>query len=468
LIGSLQRGEEAKAVELFKNDLFFTMITKHGAVEKTQVASSLRELITRELSESQTAQAQLDHSNNLEGRTGLMLERTGHFGLKSLRTEYDVMFGDPEHSLNESFTLPLGKDWLWKLLSGTIAVNKEDSNTLMTVSIVIKSILLFLLYVEESGMDFSNSLQPGSKIYYLLNSCLYPEAVISDKEYNKLFSKLFTLYQTAASTEGKETARAFIVTCYEHSKQCKDYTRYKADYDSLTDLFFTDTTGAEDMELSSKDFKAFDEFVDDLCAAFMDFGAQYSSFVYTVRFLLAPFMPVRIRNRTLENLKDILHLLTTEDESKDEEKQKLKTCLQYFYAGGLSILDYSQRDHSSTLDILASVLKAGSFDLVQRQDGFFFLYAVGCLARNIASNAVKCECGVKSMERRLHNLKKDIWTKISAIAIAAMKEKCASADQLASIVVRECMEGTACDLDFVETIQYLRDLYRKQTNLVPN
>jgi hypothetical protein len=72
------------------------------------------------------------------------------------------------------------------------------------------------------------------------------------------------------------------------------------------------------------------------------------------------------------------------------------------------------------------------------------------------------------MERRLHNLKKDIWTKISAIAIAAMKEKCASADQLASIVVRECMEGTACDLDFVETIQSLRDLYHKQTNLVPN
>jgi hypothetical protein len=464
LIGKLQRGEEAKAVQLLNQDMFFTVIIKDGEMKKSFIGSSLRELIITELSENPSAQAQLDHSNKLEGHPGLMQERAGHFGLRSLRVENDVMLGNPDQ-LDESLTLPLGNEWAWKLISSPVARNREDKDTLTKISMVVKSILQFLLYVEESGMDFSTSLDTGSKMYYLLNSCLHPEAVISDKEYNEIFSKLFSLYQTSAAVDGDKTARSFIITCYEHSKYFQEYTRDRANYDTLSDLFFTDKVQAGDIGLSSKDFKAFDEFVDDLCAAFMDFGAQYNFFVYAIRFLLSPYMPVRVRNRTLENLKDILHLLTTECESKDKEKKELKKCLKYFYAGGLPFLDHSKRDHSSTLDILASVLKTGSFDLLQRQEGFFFLYAVGSLARNLASNAVKCECGVKSMKRRLSTLKKDVWAKILAIAIATIKEKCASADHLASIVLRKYVEDIpVCDLEFDEAVQNLRDLHYGQTS----
>lgn len=464
LIGKLQRGEEAKAVQLLNQDMFFYVIIEDGEMKKSLIGSSLRELIITELSENPSAQAQLDHSNKLEGHPGLTQERVGHFGLKSLRVENDIMLGNPDQ-LDESLILPLGNEWAWKLISSPVARNREDKDTLTKISMVVKSILQFLLYVEESGMDFSTSLHTGSKMYYLLNSCLHPEAVISDKEYNEIFSKLFSLYQTSAAVDGDETARSFIITCYEHSKYFQEYTRDRANYDTLSDLFFTDTVQGGDIGLSSKDFKAFDEFVDDLCAAFMDFGAQYNFFVYAIRFLLSPFMPVRVRNRTLENLKDILHLLTTEGESKDEEKKDLKKCLKYFYPGGLPFLDHSKRDHSSTLDILASVLKTGSFDLMQRQEGFFFLYAVGSLARNLASNAVKCECGLKSMKRRLSTLKKDVSAKILAIAIATIKEKCASADHLASIVLRKYVEDTpVCDLEFDEAVQNLRDLHYGQTS----
>mmetsp|Transcript_15400 Transcript_15400/g.29015 ORF Transcript_15400/g.29015 Transcript_15400/m.29015 type:complete len:1418 (-) Transcript_15400:2762-7015(-) len=461
LIGRLQRGEEAKAVKLLKLDSFFAVITDYGAVEKSLIASSLRKLITRELSENPAAQAQLDHSYKLEGRPGLVHERVGHFGLNSLRAGNDIMPGNSDQSPHDSLILPLGKDWAWKLIPYPVGTDQEEQITLTNISTIVNSTLRFLLYVEESDMDFSKSLHPGAKVYFLLNSCLYPEAVISDEEYSHLISKLFALYQAAAVMDGKATARAFIVTCYEHSKYFKENIADRADYDHLSKLFFSDIDLAEDMGLTSKDFKAFDEFVDDLCTAFIDFGAQYNSFVHSVRFLLSPFMPVRIINRTLGNLKDILHLLTTVDESKDEGKTELKNCLRYFYAGGLPFLDHSQRNHSSTLDILASALKTGSFDLPQRQDGFFFLYAVGCLARNLASNAVKCECGVKSMKRRVEHLKKNTWAKISATAIAAMKEKCASADHLASIVIRK--DDTARIFDFDETVQNLCDMYHTQT-----
>jgi len=465
LIGRLQRGEEATAAQIFSQDIIFTKV-------EDQTRSNvffLQDIMMREICTNPKAQAQLDHSLKLNGGSGLTSRGIGHFGLESLRSEIDFRplpsksSNCDEHNETSALILPIGEDWLWKLLSSTIDSEGNDDGTNAQSKAVetVNALLQFLLYVENSGMSFARHVHPGVKMYFLLNTCFYPERTIRNEIFESLFLKAFECYQCQALEGGILSAKSFIVACYQHSEHFKKFTADGADYDKVMKLFFSEESCNSDaMGLSTKDLKAIDDFVDDICVAFTDFGALYLPFVHAIRFLLLPIMPVRVRTRVLDRIRDLLHLLTTQNEIDDKSRGMLSKSLVSFYLGGLTFLDESKPDEASFLDVLASTLIKSACS--KRREGFFHYYAVGCLARSLASSSIRCDCGVKAMKRRLKSANKLIWMDVSSSAICCMQRNCKNADELASIVIQVCrddnMENSVDCFDFEMLLEKLREI----------
>jgi hypothetical protein len=138
----------------------------------------------------------------------------------------------------------------------------------------------------------------------------------------------------------------------------------------------------------------------------------------------------------------------------------LSKSLVSFYLGGLTFLDESKPDEASFLDVLASTLIESACS--KRREGFFHYYAVGCLARSLASSSIRCDCGVKAMKRRLKSANKLIWMDVSSSAICCMQRKCKNADELASIVIQVCrddnIENSVDCFDFEMLLEKLREI----------
>ena len=480
LIGELQRGEESNAVLLFSQDIFF-ITESEQANEKPQNAYLVQDVMMRELCSTALAQSQLDHSFKLHGRPGLTVKGKGHFTLESLRMQTDFK-GSPSKSQEansepEAHILPLGLNWFWSLLSssfaidGTLSRNKQEESLSKAIQIV-SSTVRFALYIEKCNMPYAKMASTGAKMYFLLNACLNAERIICNESFEALFLQLFSQYQQNILEEGTQYAKAFVTACYKHSSQTKRHHADSAeDYDKMMNLFFNGGGAAnEKAGLSSKHLKAIDDFVEDLTNSFIDFGAQYELFVRAIRFLLMPEMPVRVRIRVLDKLKDLLHLLTTESESEDVSGMQLKNILAQFYIGGLPNIDNSSRDDGAFLDALSRIIRTSHFSSVQRQNGFFYYLTIGSLARNLASNAIRCECGVKAMERRLKGVNTQIWSDIVNTANDCVRKQCGSSDELASIVILVCNNNESVDAapavsDDIEcAVNKLRELHHAQGN----
>jgi len=468
VIGGLQRGDEAVAAQIFSQDILFTKIEG----QNSNNALFLQDIMMREICTNPKAQAQLNHSFKLNGGPGLTANGIGYFGLESLRSETDFRLAPSKASdsniqdTSDSLILPLGEDWLWKLLSSTIDEASAGSDAKTTAAEIVNASLQFLLYVENIGMSFARRVHPGSKMYYLLNTCFYPESTIRNEIFESLFLQAFSSYQNQALQRGIPSAKSFIAACYQHSDHFKKFKADGADYDKVMELFFNEEAShPNSMGLSTKDLKAVDDFVDDLCVAFTDFGAQYECFVHAIRFLLTPIMPVRVRSRVLDRIRDLLHLLTTQEEIDDQSGGKIAESLVSFYLGGISFVDESQRDSSSFLDILASTLMKSACS--QRREGFFYYYAVGCLARSLASSCIRCECGVKAMRRRLKDMKEEIWMDISSTAICCMKRRCKNAEELSIAVIEVCKNGSIAeevsDFGFDMVLEKLLEVHSDST-----
>ena len=471
LIGRLQRGEESRAALLFSQDTIFTCGFSEEDHEMPN-AYLVQDVMMRELCSTARAQSQLDHSFKLDGRPGLTAAGKGHFALESLRIETD--FKDQSAKSKEvdsemnSLILPLGLDWIWKLLSSTIVTDgnrsgSQSGDSLSKATRIINSAIQFIVYIEMGNLPYARLVQVGAKMYFLLNACFNPEIVISNKMFETLFLQAFSIYYQKFLEEEAQNAKHFIAACYKHSSNMKKFDVDSAeDYDKVMDLFFNVDGIKDDSGLSSKHLKAIDDFVEDLTGSFIDFGAQYELFVHAVRFLLLPGMPVRLRIRVLDKLKDLLHLLTTVAESTEASGIQLRTKLTQYFIGGLPLIDDSSRDNGVFLDTLSRILKTSNLHLVERQDGFFYFFAIGCLARNLASNSIRCDCGVKAMRHRLKGLDKNIWNNIVFGAHECIRKKCASSEELADIITHVCSEEFAVSMandDFDIVVNQLRELH---------
>eukprot|EP00554_Chaetoceros_debilis_P002005 CAMPEP_0194080532 /NCGR_PEP_ID=MMETSP0149-20130528/6541_1 /TAXON_ID=122233 /ORGANISM="Chaetoceros debilis, Strain MM31A-1" /LENGTH=1483 /DNA_ID=CAMNT_0038762277 /DNA_START=43 /DNA_END=4491 /DNA_ORIENTATION=- len=450
LIGRLGRGEEARAAVLFSQDIIFTIFEDSDTSFTVSNVGQIQDVMMKQLCSGSRPQAQLDHSFKLTGRAGITSKGWGHFSLESLRSEVDSRknptkddFSDAQIDSNQPL-LPLGKEWAWKLLSSTVIIDpsSEPSSDLYkkTISTVLSS-LEYLQYIEASGIKYGRMAEVGSKMYHLINSCLYPEMVIREESFELLFIKLFFKFRhDTKMVNEKRLCSSFITTCYQHSRHFATQSRNKsedAESQKLVDELFHSPQkwNSEQLNLSSKDLKAIDDFVEDLSTAYIDFGAQYDSFTHAIRYLLMPHMPERVRLRILEKLKDLLHLLTTANESNDMSGKTLSSELGYFFLGGFSLIDKSARESATFLDKLGYLLRLEEFTTVGRRNGFFYFYAVGCLARSMASSSLNCECGVNSMRRRMKGLAKEIQRDIGSCAIKMVTQKCSTSKDLANIVV---------------------------------
>ncbi len=477
LIGRLGVGEEKRAALLFSQDIIFTIVKGNGTSISVSNMAGMQDVMMRELCTSPLAQSQLDHSFKISGRPGLTVKGKGHFSLESLRSETDYRESpsktdEPEDKKDsDQFTLPIGEDWAWKLLSSTITMDPKTSpnaEVYLKATDAIISSMEYLHYIATSGMRYNEAIEAGAKMYFLLNTCFYPETIIRDEKFEALFMKLFFEFRREVLEEemcdrGKSSFISFIITCNQHSRDNQSNKIESTEHDKLVELLFDQESGANDDigNLSSKDLKAVDTFVDDISTAFIDFGAQYDSFIYAIRYLLMPGMPNRVRIRVLDKLKDLLHLLTTESEHSDLSRNNLGKELGHFFLGGFSPIDKSGRDSSGYLDKLASLLGDESFTILGRQKGFFYCYAVGCLARSLASSSVKCECGVKAMRRRVKNMAACIYGDLIACSLAIASEACKNSKELANVIIDVCFKESTTNNppdDFEDAIKSIKNL----------
>jgi hypothetical protein len=438
LLGKFQAGQESTAALLLSQDLVFTVF---DANKICTVSSTIQNVMLNQLCSSPSCQHQLDHSFKLNGRRGMWSNGKGHFEIESLRSEVDQM--NTGSSDTDQIQLPFGEDWVWNILSSQASVinNKDESFEIFTQMMI--ETIQFLHYAETAGMEFTKGMSAGSKIYFLLNCVLSPEAVLRHEQFQSVFMKLLNVYSEEFLLDEKSCGKDFIITCYRHSKHFVEKTKDKSEekFNQILELFFGDKhMSTNELSLSSKDLKAVDEFVTDICNAFTEFGAQYDFFIQAIRMLLMRGMSFRVRNGVLSNLKDVLHLLTTQFEVSDETNLSLLASIEPCLLGGHRVVDNSPREHAAYIDTLINGLAMKNVANVQRRD-FFYLLGVASITRELAAFAIKCECGTTSLKRKLAKLDRSIWTDISRSAVECDKLKCADPSALARVTVTCCLSS---------------------------
>ena len=439
LVGKLQAGQESTAALLLSQDLIFTVFDDH---KNCIVSSATQNLMLNQLCSSVSNQHQLDHTFKLNGRPGIWSTGKGHFDVESLRSEVEQM--NTGCNITEQVKLPFGKDWIWNIFSSHASlVNKNDESFAVVAQTMIETIQ-YLYYAERVRMDFTKDMSAGSKLYFLLNCVLSPETVLRNEQFQFEYLKLLNVYSNEFLLDEKACGKDFVITCYKHSKHFIEKTKDKSEekFNQILELFFGDKNlSSNELALSTKDLKAVDEFVADICNAFTEFGAQYDFFIQSIRMLLMRGMSFRVRNGVLNNLKDVLHLLTTEFEVSDETNSSLLASLQPCLLGGHRAVDNSPREHAAYIDTLINGLAMKNVANIQRRD-FFYLLAVATIARELAAFALRCECGITSLKRKLSNLDGRIWNDISKSAVECDILKCADPSALTRIVMSCCSIST--------------------------
>ena len=277
--------------------------------------------------------------------------------------------------------------------------------------------------------------------------------------FTKLFHYLFRLYETSQDQENDEKAKSFILSCFKHSSV--QYNIQSATNSKVNDCateeekvlkLFYNSTGIDEknMKLSLKYFKAIDDFISDICTAFLEYGAQYDIFCTSIRYLLMPGFPSRNRVIILNKLKDLLNLLTTEEESENLilagsdnnnriESSTIYEALNRSLSGGLPMKDGSSRDSAELLDTITFLVVKDKYSSSVYSGGFFYFFAVGYLARNLASSSIKCECGLNAMKRRMKGMNNNLLDNVVTVSFLLMKDSDGSKDSLTKIVFDTCL-----------------------------
>ena len=332
---------------------------------------------------------------------------------------------------------------MWNVLSSTVtsqhsnmssnALSGDDSELLNIVSQTL--CILLQLEMATTGSFYTSSVTDGTKLYHIMNVCLFPEGVLSD---DYVGSALEHLLKQAASDSSCSLVKDFIKACFEHSRLSKESRNLKDDENDPSDrqlqrLFSSDQSSSDDY--TTGELKALDDFVDDLCNSYIEYGGQYAIFTRFIRFFLRHDFPAKVTTSVLTKLYPILSLLTVEE----EEIESLLFSLTQSVSGGLPSVDSSRRDPSSVLDSFAVSLKKKDKEL-SRSD-YVYLLAVAVLGRNLASSSQRFECGLQAIRNRLSGVSDAVFYDVIQVS-----EKFVSGggtkDTLLTCVVDTCREGT--------------------------
>lgn len=448
VLGKLQSGEEALAAMILSEDLSFDKYfieSKLGIGIPTNniFPPSIQRVLLKEICGiySKNSRNQYLHSIKLHRipliSLGQLLylfdngnKRVGHqyqfllygpSGLESLRSQSDPAYDSKsaeksnESEKNNSYLkpnpiLPLGHFWLWNILSSTIqstsiptqplvGENKLDRNVVYRDAIdIVSSCLEFLQRQFDLGGESSSDKENGIKLYHLLNICLLPEEVLQNERVEKGFLNIFKHLTKQPQTQ--QCITSFIKTCYEHSSMSpssEKNLRRNTEDDVLHEQILYGTSGTSPSSsflISGKERKSLDDFMDDMCTTFIEYGGTYKPMISCIKFLLSPEFPSEFRQSTLMKLAPVLHLLN--DDIGDTIKQSLlfNTLKNpYIYDGKKGYT----RDEPGLLDSLSVILKtrrqqnldddevyAENETEIFNQYNYIDMVAIAYLGRNIA------------------------------------------------------------------------------------
>jgi len=496
LLGRLQRGDEAKAAIILSQDILFDLRDQHSPVTTESVESPIQSTLLRELCTTKLSQAQLDHSFKLQHGGGISPSSgMGPFSLESLRMDVDRRDppllsdkskddGSASSSPVSDLIIPLGRLWLWHMISSTIRpVSSQDESGLGTINenathqnvgflqeafgVVASSLQLMLAMEEDCELRnyYAGNINTGAKLYHLINVCLYPEEALRDERITPLLVTLFDKYtsEERIAKDDLETItkttlscrQSFASACYLHSRssQAKKKKResiYKSnttpkatDEEKITALLDETKSGSKNNPNSSgtNEIKCLEEFVGDMCNAYLEYGAQYDCFTQCMRYFLTPGFPPKIIAGLIQRLRGFLHLLTTEEESNNISGPAIARSLYLSLSGGLPGKDGSKRDSADILDTFSMALKGDDCHLTALHGGYFYLLSVAYIARNLASSSQGCECGVQASKRRMKGLRAEVLDHIVKTATRLLSSEAGRKDDLVQAVFDSCVHN---------------------------
>jgi len=455
LIGRLKRGDEAMLAILLSQDILFINI-QDGVISHSLTV--VPGMMMRELCRTQHSQAQLDHSIKLLRGYGITTPDKGLFTIESLRSDGDYI--EQPHSSDSDVVyaplLPLNSFWLWHALSSTVQyvyhLVKED--VIQDSTIVVVATLRLLLTLEESNAVYVRNVSPGTKMYFLMNACLYPEEIISNNEFGTLFNDLYQVYYNSIEENRSKASQSFLQACSEHSACKKNHDNDFGRDEKLSDDLLIGNPTEGEYELKSKELRIVYDFIGDLCAAFTDHGAQYDHFIHCIRFFFRPEFPISIRMDVMKKLDDsYFRLLTTQTELDDMSSPLFLRSLKDSLSGGLPGVDGSKRDAGEFLDIVSSIIKRRNFTERNHPGvtfgGFFYLFAVGHIARNLASISHKCISEIEAMRLRMKGMKANVLYDIVFCASLLVQRQNCTAHDLSIVLLDGCVKRTSlsCPID---------------------
>ena len=415
LLGRLNTGHEALAQAIFCQTELFQL-------SNSQRSECIQTIFTRELNSEGQVQ-QLRHSMCIYPPCV-----SGSTASTSLRCNADT-------SGRSDDVLPLGKLWMWNTLSSTVT---EDGSTKHITDVISHSLGL-LTSLECTNGRYVEGISKGTKLYHLANICLFPENVIGDEFIGSKARQLFqVLTETSDLPDEISLVDDFVRACYDHSRLSREAPRSsdaKKDGEALETFLGSSPPGTAGGPLSQRELRALEDFVDDVCGAYAEYGAQYGAFTPFVRFLLRPWFPPGVAASVLSRLRPILDLLTVDGESGADLVPSLRASVR----GGLPGADpAARRDPGAVLDAHALSLRGRG--RAPSRDGYHYVLSAAVLGRGLASSSRRCECGVGAMRGRLRDVPAGVVYDVFSVAGSFLRGD-GSRGSLVECALSVCRDG---------------------------
>lgn len=435
LVGRLSIGHEALAAFIFSQKKLFEVKGKENS------GQSLQALFVMELLSENDRKLQLSHSSNLFMHGPGYALNNG--SLNSLRCTADFVGGSND-SERETYFLPLGGIWMWNVLSSTInsdqsfnAHTGEDQNDDGLQHILSHTLNLLIELELEPRSDLTKSLNDGTKLYHTSHFLLLPEKILSN---DSIGSALDVLFKRLTSLPESSLISDFIKACFQHSRISTEGKNIasKNDGTGATEKKLFDLIDGEQSlpdGYSKDELKALVDFVDDMCNAYIEYGGQYTTFTNFVRLFLRQGFPSKVISAVLMKLNPILHVLTIDNEKRDD----LFFALSQSISGGLPSIDSSHRDPSNVLDSFSSSLKKRDKELMRND--YVYLLAVAVLSQNLAFSSHRCECSLEAMKNRLSGVNDSVFNDITRVSEDFLRNGNGTTADLITCVFVVCTES---------------------------
>ncbi|GAX14425.1 hypothetical protein FisN_11Hh116 [Fistulifera solaris] len=431
VIGRLDIGEESIAAILFSCDNLLRPTSQHSS--SPSVISSW---FVRCLCSTPQRRAQLDHSFKLRGGSGISADKVGPFELQTLLSISTFAASATDN------LLPLGSNWLWKSLAGSVLDSDAAGEALLVlISTLGLSCELEALDIFQKS-SWGSAKSAGCRMYYVMNLFLKSEDILADERIQTLAIKFMDLLFK------KCTDVNFIVgfaeECESHNS-INDQSGDKSELGEESNEFqqlskLIDPPVGREETFTKSQIRSLQSFVNDICDSFVEYGAQFEFGRMCMSFLFSAYFPSRIKCEIIQRLRGTLHLITVENE-RDLESY-LKRCL----LGGVPCRDGSDRDTADILDAAASILSQK--DTALNQSEFVTRWAIAILVRDVTGCFLAGE-NVLSCRRRVLALRKDYVHAILASVEALVKTN-GEVDDIISFSTTLQLENTTNGFDSVE------------------